>query len=715
MRIIMVPSWYPDATHLFNGSFFPEQAQMFIKAGYEVEILVPQLVYAHHWRGYRISDCVEQGIRVVRVNLPVFPQGIRAAEKSIWHRGLQKVSKFLAAQNYDLLYAHTAYPGAIVADFIAHQYRVPFFLLEHRPSTMQTNIRGIRRKWLKRAVWQADAAASVSRKFAELIPAFWQQPHQSWQVVDLPVPNYYFELTHHSYPEFTFLHVSHLDKGKKVADILQAFALILSTGQDARLRIVGGEGQELAQLKQIALDLKVAEKTVFTGRVSRQTVGQEMANADCFVLASDMEAGGTVLSEAQAVGTPIICTDTWAGINAVTADNGLLVRVGDRVAIADAMGAIMRGKKAGRYERLAIKEKAKMRYSEQSFINKHQEIFAQIFADRAMVAKAVESDCSLSTLKVAQVNDVANVVKEVMVQAKQQQLPWDFISIPAKSGNLAKAMWRRAKHILKWLRQRKAYQLLHVHYLPNGYYFWGSKARKVVHIHGSDLRRDIHAKVWSKLAKRSIQTADLVLYATVDLRAEVEKWRPDAVYIPNPVSDICWNITSIPVDYDVVFSMRLDEIKGGAALVQLMRELVARGYRVAALNWGEYAAAAKTTGADLYEPMPLEAYIQFITRGKVVLGQLQLGVLGMSELQALAIGKQVVVNAQAQPNNPPIWQADLNTALDVTLQAIASPADNTQEIIDWARNHHHAKVTLSAIENAYLKRWPELIDTRADS
>ena len=41
MRILVIPSRYPDAAEPLNGSFFREQALMVAGAGHEVTVLVP--------------------------------------------------------------------------------------------------------------------------------------------------------------------------------------------------------------------------------------------------------------------------------------------------------------------------------------------------------------------------------------------------------------------------------------------------------------------------------------------------------------------------------------------------------------------------------------------------------------------------------------------------------------------------------------------------
>lgn len=67
------------------------------------------------------------------------------------------------------------------------------------------------------------------------------------------------------------------------------------------------------------------------------------AKADCFVLASRREPWGVVLAEACAAGLPIICTDRCGARHELVDRNGIVVRHGSTIALADAMMAVSQG------------------------------------------------------------------------------------------------------------------------------------------------------------------------------------------------------------------------------------------------------------------------------------------------------------------------------------------------------------------------------------
>lgn len=76
-----------------------------------------------------------------------------------------------------------------------------------------------------------------------------------------------------------------------------------------RLRIVGpGEESYVAELKDLAARLGIADKVDFVGAVYGDDLRREYAGADLFVLPTHSENFGSVVIEALAVGVPVICT-----------------------------------------------------------------------------------------------------------------------------------------------------------------------------------------------------------------------------------------------------------------------------------------------------------------------------------------------------------------------------------------------------------------------
>jgi len=72
--------------------------------------------------------------------------------------------------------------------------------------------------------------------------------------------------------------------------------------------VIAGEGPALAQLREQARTLGMADRVHFPGRIDRESVAQAMAGASGFVVPSRLEPFGIVILEAWRAGTPVVAT-----------------------------------------------------------------------------------------------------------------------------------------------------------------------------------------------------------------------------------------------------------------------------------------------------------------------------------------------------------------------------------------------------------------------
>lgn len=104
------------------------------------------------------------------------------------------------------------------------------------------------------------------------------------------------------------LNVARLVPQKGHALLLEAYK---ASGIDHKLVIVG-EGELRGELEAKARDLGISDRVIFAGK--RGNPYPWMKQADLFVLASEYEGLGIVLTEALACGTPIVSVDSRGGV-----------------------------------------------------------------------------------------------------------------------------------------------------------------------------------------------------------------------------------------------------------------------------------------------------------------------------------------------------------------------------------------------------------------
>jgi len=145
-----------------------------------------------------------------------------------------------------------------------------------------------------------------------------------------------------------------LTRQKDFPCLLRAFAR-LNESHPCRL-IILGDGRQRTLLETLARELGIARKLALPGFSDNPYAF--MARADLFVLSSRWEGSPNVLTEAMALGTPVVATDCPSGPRETLAGGrfGPLVPVGDWRALGDAMGRALDQPMDGDSLRAAVRE-----------------------------------------------------------------------------------------------------------------------------------------------------------------------------------------------------------------------------------------------------------------------------------------------------------------------------------------------------------------------
>lgn len=320
--------------------------------------------------------------------------------------------------------------------------------------------------------------------------------------------------------------------------------------------------------------------------------------------------------------------------------------------------------------------------------------------------------------KVVHINEVANVPSTLVAQARQDGKAWSLRRIPAGRGNPTKVILTRLQDLVKWLKERRQVDIVHLHYAANGYYGWGKKPF-VLHLHGSDVRKDWQKPGLRQVISKSLRRADAVICATPDLLAWVQEVRPDAQWLPNPLPAEFFEIPTVsPVPGKIIFSSRWDETKGLDLLLPLAEQLVQAGFEVHGLDWGTHVEQAREVGVKLHPLMNLKEFAQFLASANLVVGQLKFPLMTMTDYQTLALGRPLLVAQSIE--QAPVKQVlvpdvtipedateplprDVNAITQWVFEFLATEDTEvmSQERRDWVLANHHPKQVMERLEEIY--------------
>lgn len=146
-----------------------------------------------------------------------------------------------------------------------------------------------------------------------------------------------------NYHSHQFLFVGRLTKKKSPMNLIQSFKKVNAVHKDSRL-IIAGDGELMANVKQLILDLNIEEAVVLLGWISQDKQKELLQNSFCYVQHSitsdtgDKEGTPVSILEASAAGLPVVST-FHAGIPDVVLNDetGFLVNENDIDAMAEKM------------------------------------------------------------------------------------------------------------------------------------------------------------------------------------------------------------------------------------------------------------------------------------------------------------------------------------------------------------------------------------------
>ena len=165
-----------------------------------------------------------------------------------------------------------------------------------------------------------------------------------------------------------------------------------------------------------------------------------------------------------------------------------------------------------------------------------------------------------------------------------------------------------------------------------------------------------------------MERADAVLVSTPDLLEHA----PAATWLPNPVDSEFFGGggSSNPRgrgDPEVLIHARLSQVKGAETLIAAAREIRRRddGIIVRAFAGGPFDDEAEAAGVRLQRASTREEVRRALSDADVVIGQQHLRMVGLSELEAMAMCRPVIapVDQERYPHQVPVVAAESATEI----------------------------------------------------
>jgi len=264
--------------------------------------------------------------------------------------------------------------------------------------------------------------------------------------------------------------------------------------------------------------------------------------------------------------------------------------------------------------------------------------------------------------------------------------------------------------------RRGRYDVIHIHFVSQG--IVGVLARRgfFVQAHGSDLHVNLRNPAYRRVSSLVLRRAKAIFYVTPNLRRYLGEHADKLVYLPNPVVPESSEEPAPPsrVAHVLVFT-RLHTVKGVARIFPAVERPAAMA-RVTALAYGPLAAELKARyggWVEFVEPIPHTRVAAFLAGFDVVIGQMEQGVLGLMEIEAMAACRPVVAAVDAglyAGDSPPVMNArtpeDIVAAVQRLREDPVELSRLAREGRAWAVRNHGYGHHLELLEAAYFGARP---------
>src|SRR5712671_7227951 len=380
-HIVAIPSWYKSARGS-GGGYFRDQALALQQAGWRVAMLAPDLYTPRDLRRGEVAAGRGRAVRVEDDGVPTWRRDTLVMVPRLPYRnaaifawcGVNLFARYVRANGTpDLVQAHGALNAGVAAWAIRRRWGIPYILTEHSTAFAQGRLRWWERDLVRRVIGDARQCLAVSPQLAELLSQ--QYLGSRWQYLPNPPGAAFVENADARQRDpaapFVFACVARLSPEKGHAGLINAFAAAFAGEPTVRLRLIG-DGPMRSELQRLCAAQGVAGQVEFLGVLASEQVRDELAAANAFVLASDVETFGVAVIEALACGCPVLVTASGGPEHLVNAGNGIVIPPRDPTVLRNAL--IRMRHEADRYDRAAIRASALRLYGPDAFARGFAEI-----------------------------------------------------------------------------------------------------------------------------------------------------------------------------------------------------------------------------------------------------------------------------------------------------------------------------------------------------
>ncbi len=383
MNILLIASWYPSMEQPTAGSFVQEQAHMLRDNGHQVTVIHPFMLgtfASSIKKRSTVSFAQEDGICVLRVSVvPLVPFFRGVSYAYCFQRVREAMNRFqLDPKDFAVIHSHAMFMGGHIGYRLSKKYNLPQVHTEHTSGLIFNPKQYSKRDFsmTRKAYDHCHKVLFVSQFALErTLQNLSLEVRDTFKVLPNVVDSAFFSSFIHPRPKATscrFLMIGNFIPIKNHQLLFEAFAIIQTQFPTAGLTIAG-HGPLMVELQALSTSLQLKNIT-WLPRLNRAEVKEQMASHHAILSTSTIETFGLSVAEAQAMGKPVVVTDSGGVRDIVTQETGIVTEGSSE---SFAKGILQLIQSYDTYDQETIRQSAKRRFSSEVIMEQLHEIYDQ--------------------------------------------------------------------------------------------------------------------------------------------------------------------------------------------------------------------------------------------------------------------------------------------------------------------------------------------------
>lgn len=369
MRVVIVPTWYPNGKDKLMGIYHKEFTSALRNANVDTDMI--------YIMRYGFTDILKyifskKKIIVKENNYNVYIHKMLNVSKISSKLQLFLYTKKLesAIKKYkykiDILHAHVTIPAGYACTKIGKKYNIPVIVTEHSSYFERFFDNNKYGKYVLENSYMTTVSNYMRNRMLKYTTNCGIIPN----LVDTTI----FDKPKIKDNIINLVSVSALRQGKHIDDIIKSLKLLIENDNIKNIHLdIIGDGYLLNEYKAKCNELNMDEYVSFLGKKTKEEISEIFKYEDIFVIASDVETFCIPGIEALASGLPIVSTDCLGPTEYIDSKCGVICKVSDPISMSNAIKQVINTE----YDINYLKEVSK-RFDSKNIINKSLDIYNKI-------------------------------------------------------------------------------------------------------------------------------------------------------------------------------------------------------------------------------------------------------------------------------------------------------------------------------------------------